>query len=139
LEFSTYLGGSGSQGDNARGIAVDSARNIYVAGDASSADFPTMAPFQSTKATTVPFVAFATKISGALADNAGAGGGTGESATVAGGKGGGGTIGWDLIGVFAAVLAVRRQRPVLTQTNGTAQGDRRHRGAVMRSHFLAST
>ena len=119
LEFSTYLGGSGScttagntcpaplyyAGDTARGIAVDSARNIYVAGDASSADFPTMAPFQSMKATSVPFVAFATKIAGAVgatAESTTAGSGTG-----AGGKGGGGMIGWALIDVIAAALAVR--------------------------------
>lgn len=36
--YSTYLGGTGS--DVARGIAVDGAGNIYVAGDTTSTDFP---------------------------------------------------------------------------------------------------
>lgn len=39
LVFSTYLGGSGSDGAN--GIALDGAGNAYVAGATSSTDFPT--------------------------------------------------------------------------------------------------
>ncbi len=38
LAYSTYLGGSGS--DSGNGIAVDSSGNAYVAGDATSANFP---------------------------------------------------------------------------------------------------
>lgn len=44
LVYSTYLGGSG--GDVATGIAVDGARNTYVTGNTSSADFPTKNPRQ---------------------------------------------------------------------------------------------
>jgi len=39
LVFSTYLGGGGH--DNAKGIAVDSAQNVYLTGWTSSTDFPT--------------------------------------------------------------------------------------------------
>jgi hypothetical protein len=39
LEFSTFLGGVAY--DSGRGIAIDAAGNIYVAGKAESADFPT--------------------------------------------------------------------------------------------------
>ncbi len=45
LVFSTYLGGSGL--DYAHGIALDIGRNIYVAGETSSADFPLMKPVQA--------------------------------------------------------------------------------------------
>jgi hypothetical protein len=45
LIYSTYLGGSG--GDVGAGIAVDAAGNAYVTGSASSTDFPTANPFQS--------------------------------------------------------------------------------------------
>ena len=45
LLYSTYLGGSGSDQGNA--IAVDSTGSAYVAGFTSSADFPTVSPFQS--------------------------------------------------------------------------------------------
>ncbi|MBS1807092.1 MAG: SBBP repeat-containing protein [Acidobacteria bacterium] len=41
LSFSTYLGGSDS--DTGAGIAVDSAGNIYVAGNVNSTDFPVSA------------------------------------------------------------------------------------------------
>ncbi|MEW5979977.1 MAG: SBBP repeat-containing protein [Acidobacteriota bacterium] len=46
LLYSTYLGGSFA--DAGRGIAVDSSGNAYVAGEASSADFPSVNPLQST-------------------------------------------------------------------------------------------
>ena len=39
IRFSTYLGGSG-ESDSGSGIAVDSARNIYVTGQTDSSDFP---------------------------------------------------------------------------------------------------
>src|ERR1700722_10100757 len=47
LSYSTYLGGSnGSAGDVAFGVAVDTAGEAYVTGQASSTDFPTQSPFQ---------------------------------------------------------------------------------------------
>jgi Beta-propeller repeat/Abnormal spindle-like microcephaly-assoc'd, ASPM-SPD-2-Hydin len=49
LAYSTYLGGSGSNGygDRGNGIAVDSTGNAYVTGRTGSTDFPTVNPFQS--------------------------------------------------------------------------------------------
>lgn len=41
LEFSTYWGGAGD--DSAQGVATDRAGNVYVAGNAGSADFPVTA------------------------------------------------------------------------------------------------
>ena len=41
LLYSTYLGGSDNSGDEAKAIAVDSSGNAYIAGVASSSDFPT--------------------------------------------------------------------------------------------------
>ena len=47
LSYSTYLGGSnGASGDVAYGVAVDTAGEAYVTGQASSTDFPTQSPFQ---------------------------------------------------------------------------------------------
>jgi hypothetical protein len=43
--YSTYLGGSANE--NARGVALDSAGNAYVAGFTRSTDFPTRNPIQS--------------------------------------------------------------------------------------------
>lgn len=45
LVWSTFLGGSG--GDGANAAAVDSAGNVYVAGDTCSVDFPTLNGFQN--------------------------------------------------------------------------------------------
>ena len=41
LVYSTYLGGNGTYGDGAYGIAVDTAGNAYVTGYTSSTNFPT--------------------------------------------------------------------------------------------------
>ena len=52
--FSTFFGGaaspvsSGSFSEMASGIAADPQGNVYIAGQASSMDFPTVGPFQST-------------------------------------------------------------------------------------------
>jgi Bacterial Ig-like domain (group 3)/Beta-propeller repeat len=46
LVYSTYLGGSAQ--DDGNGIAVDNMGNAYLCGTTASADFPTMAPLQST-------------------------------------------------------------------------------------------
>jgi hypothetical protein len=45
LEYSTYLGGSGS--DVAYGIAVDDSGAVAIAGSSASSDFPTMSPYQA--------------------------------------------------------------------------------------------
>jgi hypothetical protein len=47
LVYSTYLGGSGSE-DYERGIALDTAANVYVTGYTDSRDFPTANPLQGT-------------------------------------------------------------------------------------------
>jgi hypothetical protein len=44
LNYVTYLGGSGTLGDQAFGIALDAVGNAYVAGVTSSTDFPTHNP-----------------------------------------------------------------------------------------------
>jgi hypothetical protein len=41
LVYSSYLGGSGSDGDRGVGLAVDSGGNAYVTGDTASSNFPT--------------------------------------------------------------------------------------------------
>ena len=61
LVYSTYLGGSGP--DGASGVTVDSAGNAYLAGGASSTDFPvTQGAFQTTNRSTPGGNAFVTKM-----------------------------------------------------------------------------
>ena len=60
LVYSTYLGGTGD--DQAFGIAVDAAGNVYLAGATSSSDFPTTpGVFQTTLGGT-PYDAFISKL-----------------------------------------------------------------------------
>ncbi|MCW3095462.1 MAG: hypothetical protein JWL77_1080 [Chthonomonadaceae bacterium] len=50
LVYSTYLGGSTSVGDEAKGIAIDNSGNAYVVGQVYSTDFPTTpGAFQSAR------------------------------------------------------------------------------------------
>lgn len=45
LAFSTYLGGTGD--DIALGIALDASKDVYIVGETTSADFPTVTPTQA--------------------------------------------------------------------------------------------
>ncbi len=47
LVFSTYLGGAGN--DIAYAVAVDTVGNVCVSGETTSADFPTVNPYQATR------------------------------------------------------------------------------------------
>jgi hypothetical protein len=59
IDYTTYLGGTGN--DNGNAVAVDSAGNMYVAGDTTSTDFPVSAGArQGTKAG--PTDAYVTKL-----------------------------------------------------------------------------
>jgi hypothetical protein len=60
LTYSTYLGGSASGEDSARGIAVDCAGHAYVTGNTQSGDFPTTPGAFDT--TFTGFAAFVVKI-----------------------------------------------------------------------------
>ena len=62
LVYSTYLGGSGSDGGSA--IAVDGSGNAYVTGDTNSTNFPTANPLQARNGG-ASFNAFVTKINAA--------------------------------------------------------------------------
>ena len=62
LVYSTYLGGT----ESGRGIAVDASGNAYVTGQTNSTNFPTVNPFQATKAGSSD--AFVAKITVALPD-----------------------------------------------------------------------
>jgi hypothetical protein len=61
LVYSTYLGGSGQ--DSGAAISVDGSSNAYITGTTLSANFPTVAPFQSALAGTQN--AFVTKLTSA--------------------------------------------------------------------------
>jgi len=60
LDYSTYLGGSGTfmNGDQGNGIAVDSSGNVYVTGRTVSSDFPTTSgAYQTTFSGNTAFIA----------------------------------------------------------------------------------
>lgn len=52
--YSTFLGGSGAEFPH--GIAIDSAKNVYLAGETYSTDFPLVNPYQSTTSGGTGFV-----------------------------------------------------------------------------------
>lgn len=60
LSFSTFHGGSSTENGNS--VALDAKGNVYLAGQTSSADFPTLTPFQSSCAGTCSN-AFVSKLS----------------------------------------------------------------------------
>lgn len=79
LIFSTYLGGGGN--DEAHGIAIDAAHNVYVTGDTTSTDFPAAGALQGVNAgNTDAFVAKLAPAGNALVYATYLGGGDGDSA-----------------------------------------------------------
>ena len=63
LVYSSFIGGSGTYGDAATSIAIDSAQNVYVTGWTSSADFPvTMGSAFQPSASITNFCAFVSRI-----------------------------------------------------------------------------
>jgi predicted extracellular nuclease len=61
VAYATYLGGSSS--DSANGVAIDGSGNLYIAGETTSSDFPTVSAIQASNAGTAsPSEAFVTKI-----------------------------------------------------------------------------
>jgi Beta-propeller repeat len=130
LEFSTYLGGSGTLsavqtdcacapvygGDGANAIAVDSAGGLYVAGSTYSIDFPTAAAFQDTNKAAAPEsrgTAFVTKIAMA------------PPAVHSQPTGGGGMIDWTWIGVLGLTVAMRL-RPSVRLPRYSIADERQH-------------
>ena len=120
LNFSTYLGGSGTQGatpcpaggtpcepiysgDSAAAIAVDAAGGIYVTGVTYSTDFPTVMAFQGTSKS--GSTSFVTKIS--MPPRTGI-----ATATAPAGapSSGGGALGWGLVGVLGLAAGVRARK-----------------------------
>ena len=79
LVFGTFLGGNGS--DDGNGVTLDTAGNIYVAGDTTSTNFPTLNPAQ--KQLSGQENAFVTKLnsSGAIVYSTYFGGSATDSAT----------------------------------------------------------
>lgn len=82
LVFSTFLGGTKT--DEAHGLAVDSAGNVYVVGRTFSNDFPVANPLQPTRASSDLSDAFVVKIGSAADFSLSAP--SGASATIAAGQ-----------------------------------------------------
>ena len=105
LNYVTYVGGSGTLGDQAFGIALDAAGDAYVAGVTSSTDFPQMGPETSTTPadTATLGTAFVSELNP-----------TGTAlvySTYLGGSGNGGSLGTTGIGDSAAAIAVDTATP----------------------------
>ena len=94
LVFSTFLGGNGT--DNGNGVALDGTGNIYVAGDTTSTNFPTVNAMQKslagqqdafvTKFSPSGAIVYSTYFGGSAADSAaGIAVDDGGSAYIAGG------------------------------------------------------
>ena len=107
LLFSTYLGGSGSfnystipGGDYAWAIALGSAGDIYITGITESSNFPTANAFQSTNKT----VSGSSVGDQAFVARFGVNPGPAQSTTS---RGGGGGMGWYVLGLLAVALGFR--------------------------------
>jgi hypothetical protein len=105
LLFSTYLGGSGSWGPDSARTAVpfgDGASGVAL-DKTGSTDYPTLNAFQSTNKSATNYgadpVAFVAKF--------GAERSASQSSTPPAGHGGGGAIGWGLIGMLSLALGFR--------------------------------
>jgi hypothetical protein len=110
LLFSTYLGGSGSYGnqqahttipfgDSAAAVALDSSGNIYVAGQTGSSDFPIMNPFQSMNRTETQYGTVSTAFVSKFGTEVGI-----PPSTTRSGGGGGGSLDWESLFIVIAVV-----------------------------------
>ena len=122
LQFSTYLGGSGSapipcvtpltgvvssdvcygSGDSASAVAVDDVGNLYIAGTTGSPDFPTVHPFQDANR------AYAANGTNAFVAKLATAPAIVVNPSQPGGRG---TTGWDVTGILGLALAIRRRAP----------------------------
>jgi hypothetical protein len=120
LVFSTYLGGSGSYGnqqahttipfgDSAAAVALDSSGNIYIAGQTGSSDFPIMNPFQSMNRTETQYGTVSTGFVSKFGMEVGI-----PPPTTKSGGGGGGSLDWLslLTLIVIAVCCAAGQRTV---------------------------
>jgi hypothetical protein len=76
--YSTYLGGSGDE--TATGIAVDAAGNAWITGRTSSADFPTVNPYQTQRGGLDAFVTMVSPSGSSLVYSTYLGGGLDDAA-----------------------------------------------------------
>ncbi len=117
LVYSTYLGGSGTKGDSAQGVAIDASGNTYVAGSTSSADFPVTSGAFQTKLNSPYSNGFVTEIA--------PGGSTLVYSTYLGGSGSGGDSAYAIAGtpsgnVYVAGVAYSSDFPVTSRAFQTS-------------------